>query len=120
MAANGLLIRSTTEQPPVYDGAASGLQASIDALALPEPLERADGEMTVEAYVIRHNKKGEPEKGTAIGRLRDGSRCLAQIKANTALLLEMEKVEMVGKTGLVRFDPDSGLNQISFDRMIIS
>jgi len=100
---------------PVYGGETSALQASIDALALPEPLERADGEMTVEAYVIRHDQKGEPEKGTVIGRLEDGRRSLAQIQAEAGLLVEMEKIELVGKTGRVRFDPDSGLNQISLE-----
>ena len=100
---------------PVYGGEATGLQASIDALALPEPLERADGEMTVEAYVIRHDRKGEPEKGTVIGRLRDGSRGLAHIEANAVSLLEMEKFELVGKTGRVRFNPEMGLNSISFN-----
>ena len=99
---------------PVNCGEATGLQASIDASALPEPLERAEGEMRVEAYVIRHDKKGEPEQGTVIGRVRDGSRCLAHIEASAASLLEMEKFELVGKTGRVRFDPEKGLNLISF------
>lgn len=49
-----------------------------------------------------------------IERVRDGSRCLARVEANAASLLEMEQFELVGKTGRVRFNPESGLNLISF------
>lgn len=102
---------------PLYGGEVPGLQQSIDADTLPEPLERAEGEMTVEAYVIRHDRQGKPEKGTVIGRFINGRRTLAHIDAGAAVLLEMEKYELVGKTGQVRCQSETGLNLISFEQL---
>ncbi len=77
------------------------VQAAIDAEALPEPAERAEGDLRVEAYVIRHGREGKPTLGTVIGRLPDGRRTLAHIEAGADELEEMERVEMVGRTGQV-------------------
>ena len=74
------------------------LQRSINAQALPKPIERASGSLVVEAYVIRHDNAGKPLKGTVVGRLGDGSRTLADIDAGPEELLHMEKFELVGRT----------------------
>lgn len=80
----------------------SSIQTAIDAEALPEPVEKAEGDLRVEAYVIRHDREGRPLLGTVIGRLSDGRRTLAHIDAGADELEEMERVEMAGQTGQVR------------------
>jgi acetyl-CoA C-acetyltransferase len=90
----------------------SPVQEAIDAEALPEPVEKAEGDMMVEAYVIRHDRQGKPALGTVIGRLPDGGRTLAHIDAGTEELEEMERVELVGRTGQVRHIPGKAGNRI--------
>jgi len=93
----------------------SPVQRSINAKALPMPVEKASGSLTVEAYVIRHDNAGLPLTGTVIGRLEDGSRTLAVIDADPEELLQMEMVELVGKQGVVRYDQGSGRNLARFN-----
>jgi acetyl-CoA C-acetyltransferase len=90
----------------------SAIQRSIDAEALPEPRAVAEGILTVEAYVIRHDTAGKPQTGTVIGRLSDGARALAEIDADVQGLLRMEEIELVGRKGRVRYDPGLGKNLI--------
>jgi acetyl-CoA C-acetyltransferase len=100
---------------PWQDRDDSPLQRSIDAQALPKPIERATGSLVVEAYVVRHDNAGSPLKGTVVGRLGDGSRTLADIDAGPEELLHMEKVELVNKTGDVRYDKATGRNIVRFN-----
>jgi acetyl-CoA C-acetyltransferase len=90
------------------------IQRALDARSLPEPVERAQGPLTVEAFLIRHDPEGRPERGTVIGRLPDGGRALADIDADLQRLLRIEEIELVGQTGEVRFDPARGRNQVAF------
>jgi len=92
----------------------SSRQRAIDAEALPEPVEKAQGGLMVEGYVVRHDRQGHPEKGTVLGRLSDGRRALAHIDATQETLLKMEEKELVGRTGEVRFDKDILINLVSF------
>ncbi len=92
----------------------SSVQAAIDKEALPEPVEEAEGDMKVEAYVIRHGRDGSPTLGTVIGRLSDGRRALAHIDADAGALEEMERTELVGSTGHVRHAPGRAGNLIRF------
>ncbi|TFG93648.1 MAG: acetyl-CoA acetyltransferase [Syntrophobacterales bacterium] len=106
-------------EPPIgpwYDQDKADMQEAIDAEALPEPVEKAFGSLTVEAYVIRHDKKGRPERGTVMGRLGNGRRALAHIDARKEDLETMENIELVGQTGAVRFDMDFGYNLVTFEK----
>jgi acetyl-CoA C-acetyltransferase len=100
---------------PWNDRDDSPLQRSINAKALAMPIERASGSLTVEAYVIRHDKAGKALKGTVIGRLEDGNRTLANIDAGPEELLQMEKFELVGTKGDVRYDKATGRNVARFN-----
>lgn len=93
------------------------IQAAIDASALPPPVEKAKGALTVEAYVVRHDRNGRPEQGTVVGRLADGRRALAHIQASEEGLYSLEAVELVGRTGAVAYDEQEGRNRVSFDRI---
>ena len=105
-------------EPPIgpwYDQDAAGMQEAIDAETLPEPVEEAFGSLIVEAYVIRHDRGGRPERGTVMGRLGNGRRALAHIDACADDLEMVEKIELVGRTGTVRFDRALGYNLVSFE-----
>lgn len=88
----------------------SPVQKMIDNQALPEPEKKASGVLTVEAYVIRHDRDDNPYLGTVIGRLQNGRRALAHIRADASDLLSMEKDELVGKSGTVAHDDRTGSN----------
>jgi acetyl-CoA C-acetyltransferase len=94
------------------------IQRAIDAQTLPEPVERAEGRLAVEAYMIRHDPEGRPEQGMVIGRLADGRRALADIYADPQGLLKLEQIELVGRTGAVRFDPVIGRNRVVFSASV--
>lgn len=92
----------------------SPIQKEIDAAALPQPVEKAEGMLAIEAYVIRHDSGGVPVSGTVLGRLIDGSRALADIQAEPKELLGMEKDELVGRTGRVGYSAGINRNIIRF------
>ena len=105
-------------EPPEHpweDEDYSAIQKSIDAAALPEPVERADGPLKVEAYSIRYDTAGYPERVTVIGRLVNGCRALADIQAETHELRKLEQIKLVGKTGEARYNSVSGRNFVVFD-----
>ncbi len=92
----------------------SAVQEAIDAQVLPELVVQAGGNLTVEAYVIRHDRDGRPEKGTVVGRLSDGTRAFAHIGAPVEDLYRMEEAELVGSTGKVSFHQDISRNIVTF------
>ena len=87
-------------------------QASIDASALPAPMEQADGAGRVEALVIRHGRDGAIVDGTALVRMERGVRALAAIDASPSELEAMEREEMVGRRGQVRHDAAGSINRV--------
>jgi acetyl-CoA C-acetyltransferase len=102
-------------EPPDYpweDRDDSTLQKAIDAETMPEPLKQAEGLLTIEAYMVRYDQEGRPERATTLGRLQDGRRALADVREDVGNLRKLEHVELVGKTGEVRYDAVSGRNRI--------
>ena len=89
---------------PWEDRDDSAVQKAIDAEALPAPVERAEGILTIEAYIIRYDIEGQAERATVIGRLQDGQRALADVRADNTALRKLEHSELVGKKGEVRHD----------------
>ena len=82
----------------------AALQAEVDAEPSPPIPDGPTGRGTIEAYTVLHARGGEPERGSVIGRLADGSRFLAVLPRDGALLESMEQVEQVGRAGTVRQD----------------
>jgi acetyl-CoA C-acetyltransferase len=85
------------------------LQAWVDALPHPPLAEEASGRGTIEAYTIAHGRNGAPERGVVIGRLTDGRRFLAVVRAKPDVLAAMEGEEQVGRVGTVRCE--AGVNR---------
>ncbi|MCP4133247.1 MAG: acetyl-CoA acetyltransferase [bacterium] len=86
------------------------VQQEIDAHALPALTVEAEGSLTIEAYTMTYNRSGVPEKGIVIGRLKDGNRALAFIRASSNELKLLEETELVGETKKIRFLRDKGYN----------
>ncbi len=78
------------------------VQQKIEMDILPEPIEKANGNLTIEAYTIIYNRKGLPEYGIVIGLLESGERTLAFISEDSEKLLSLEKQELVGKTYVIK------------------
>lgn len=93
----------------------STIQNDILKEALPEPVERANGNLTVQGYTILFNRQGKPEKGIALGRLDNGSRALAIIPGDEKILEDFEKIDLVGRSGQVSFDGTTGRNVLRLD-----
>jgi acetyl-CoA C-acetyltransferase len=97
----------------------SAVQREIDSDTLPKPVDRADGTLTIEAFMIRYDKNGQPERATVIGRLQNGHRALADVGPDSGDLRQFERIELVGKTGDVRYNASSGRNLINLDPLIL-
>lgn len=80
------------------------IQESILGKSLPEPVEEANGQLTIEAYTIHYDRIGNPKRGIVIGRLKNGRRTLANINVSSELLRKLEQQELVGLTFPVHFD----------------
>ena len=105
-------------EPPDYpweDHDFSAVQKAIDAEALPDPVERASGILTIEAFNMRYDQGGRPERATVIGRLQNGNRALADVKADINYLKKLETIELAGKTEEVHYDAVLKRNVINLD-----
>jgi len=90
----------------------AALQQWVDALPRPAVAGEASGHGSIEAYTVVHGRDGGPERGAVIGRLADGRRFLAVVRAERPVLEAMEREEQVGRAGRVssmdgvnRYDP---------------
>ena len=90
----------------------TAVQQQIFAKELPEPIEKADGLLTIEAYTIKYDRSGNPTEGIVIGRLENGCRTLAIIDADPNMLLKLEHEELVGKAYKVYYNSDKDRNLI--------
>ncbi len=88
------------------------IQQKINAKILPEPIEKANGDLTIEAYSIIYNRKGFPEVGVVMGKLESGERTFALLPSDSKTLLELEKEELVGKTFLVKYNNETKQNNL--------
>ena len=103
-------------QPPVIpwdERNDAEIQQSIFSKSLPDPIEEADNQITIEAYTIYYDRKGLPKRVIVCGHLENGRRTLALIEGKTELLEKLEKQELVGKVFPVHHDSGEGLNFIS-------
>ncbi|MFW9880530.1 MAG: hypothetical protein ACFFG0_46265 [Candidatus Thorarchaeota archaeon] len=90
------------------------IQQKINAKALPEPIEEANGNLTIEAYTFIYNRNNLPEWGVVMGHLENGERTLAFIIAESKTLLNLEQQELVGQSFTVNYDPKLKYNKIIF------
>ena len=102
-------------KPPAIDWKEfdyNDIQEKINARALPEPVEEANGVLTIEAYTIIYDRNGSPEIGIVMGKLESGTRTFATISSDSITLSKLEKEELVGKTFLVKFNNETKQNNL--------
>ena len=110
-------------KPPVIswiDRDDTEIQEIILAKALPEPVEEANGRITVEAYTIYYYRDGKPKRVIVIGRLENGRRTLARNEDKPEILLKLEQQELVGQTFPVHFDSSIDRNLITINDKLMS
>ena len=61
-------------EPPARPFAHAEPQAEIDALPTRELCEEPDGDISIEAWTVMHDREGAPETGIVVGLLHDGRR----------------------------------------------
>ncbi|MFX1595118.1 MAG: hypothetical protein ACFFBK_03550 [Promethearchaeota archaeon] len=90
------------------------IQEKINEKSLPEPIKKADGNLTIEAYTIIYDRKGQPEWGVVLGHLESGERTLAFIMADLKTLSTLDQQELVGQKFLVKYDSKLKSNRLIF------
>jgi acetyl-CoA C-acetyltransferase len=93
--------------PPDCDA----LQATLDALERPVLVARGEGDMIIEGYTVRF-QGAEPVTGIVLGRLADGSRCLAHTEARAEVFAQLMADDAVGLQG--RVQPEETINRFWF------
>ena len=91
------------------------IQETILAEALPEPVEEANGQLTIDAYTIYYERDGMPKRGIVLGHLEDRRNTLAIIDAKPEQLKNLERVDIVGQIFPVHFDSKLERNLINLD-----
>ena len=90
------------------------IQDQIDAVPHPEVIERPEGRARIETYTVVHSRVGY-RMGIVIGRDEAGRRFVANTPADEATLMDLERVEGVGRTGHVRLTDDGRHNLFTPD-----
>ncbi|MFW9826305.1 MAG: hypothetical protein ACFFEY_01650 [Candidatus Thorarchaeota archaeon] len=88
------------------------IQKIINTKSLPKPVEKASGNLKVEAYTIIFDRNGLPEYAVVIGKLNNHQRAFAFIMTDSETFSRLEKQELVGKTFLVKYDSELKCNKI--------
>ncbi len=88
----------------------SKIQESILEKILPEPIEKAKGQLIVEGYSIIYNRLGEPKRGIMIGTLKNGGRALAIIQDGSEMLTNLETQELIGRSVKIQYDSTADRN----------
>ncbi|MFW9876897.1 MAG: hypothetical protein ACFFG0_27705 [Candidatus Thorarchaeota archaeon] len=93
----------------------SAIQKKILREELPQPVEKANGIIIIEAYTIIYGRNGEPNIGIVLGHLENGARTLAFIKEDSKKLEKLRQQELVGKEFNVYHDYKTKCNIIKFN-----
>jgi acetyl-CoA C-acetyltransferase len=107
-------IYSGKEPEKPWDRAGQGeIQQRIDRMITPDLNMSPRGPITVETYMVMHNRKGDPDYAIVIGRLDSGERCWGLAVNDIELFRAMETEEFIGKKGVVA-PGDSSANIVTF------
>jgi acetyl-CoA C-acetyltransferase len=91
------------------------IQKSILSKALPNTIEKANGELTIESYTIIYDRIGNPEHVIVIGHLENNQRTIARVKGKPVNILKLEQNNFVGKSFPVYYDSKIDRNIINID-----
>ncbi len=89
----------------------SKLQESILVKILPEPVEQANGTLTINGYSIVYDRSGQPKRGVLIGSDLNARRAVAVV-TDPNLISILETQEAVGRICLSQYNPEIGKNVV--------
>ena len=87
-------------------------QKDLNGLNGPKVVAEASGPAEVETYTLFHDRQGTPINGVMVGRLADGSRCLAFAAPDPGLLTALTQEEFIGRKGMIK--TKDGFNSMDF------
>ena len=94
-------------EPPAVPFQHAEPQAEVDALPTRELCEEPEGEVTVEAWTVMHDREGVPETGILVGLLDDGRRAWGTTGDGDQVKV-MVSEELGGRS--VRVHPDGAID----------
>ncbi len=74
------------------------LLKSLLAKILPKPVEKANGEIAIDAYTIKYTRDGSPVQAIIVGHFKDGKRTIARMEKDLIEELKIDTDEFVGMT----------------------
>lgn len=89
------------------------IQKRIDGMTGPKLNVNPCGPITVETYMVMHNRQGDPDYAIVIGRLDSGERCWGLTVNDIELFRAMETEEFVGMKGTITA-VDTSANTVAF------
>jgi len=104
--------------PPVKswgDNEEKSIQETILKETLPDPVEKANGQLTIDAYTIYYERDGTPKRGIVLGHLENRRNTLAYIDAKPEELKNLEQVDIVGQNFPIHYDSKLQRNLINLD-----
>jgi acetyl-CoA C-acetyltransferase len=90
-------------EPPATSFRHAEPQAEVDALPSRELCEEPDGEVSVEAWTVMHDRDGAPETGIVVGLLDDGRRAWG-VTTDADLVTTMVTEDLAGRRAGIRPD----------------
>ena len=72
--------------------------------------KEANGKARVESYTVLCDRAGVPSAAVVIGREEGENRFIARVRPEKNILKQMTQEEMIGRRGMVKYDPDTAQN----------
>ncbi|TXT58915.1 MAG: Acetyl-CoA acetyltransferase [Promethearchaeota archaeon] len=90
----------------------SEIQQKILSRGLEEPVQKAEGLISVDAYTIPYDREGKPKNFILLGTLENGRRTLAYLLSDSKELKNLQEKILVGKKFKVNYIPKKDINMI--------
>ncbi len=98
---------------PHVDSPKAGLIADLPSLGMNTDAcivnEKVKGSATIEAYTVKYDRDGSPDKGIVLGRTDEGERFMSNTIDDQAFLSDFVSAERVGTRGTVNYVAGSSL-----------
>ena len=73
-----------------------------------------EGKGTVESFIVKYDRDGQPNDAVLMGRDQAGNRFIANVESGNGSVEQMTKEEPIGKMGDVKHDSSTQLNRFYF------
>ena len=77
-------------------------------------VDKMEGKGTVESFIVKYDRDGQPNDAVLMGRDQAGNRFIANVESGNGSIEQMTKEEPIGKMGDVKHDSSTQLNRFYF------